>query len=68
MTESVPHEEAQLDWTLIAQAEGVLSARERVSITEAAEMLRDRAQALGMPVEHVARELVDSTRSPDERR
>ena len=66
MAEREPYEQNQLDWIVIAQAQGVVSARERVDITEAAELLRGRARARGLSIEHVARDLMDSMQSrPD---
>ena len=63
MAEREPYEKNPLDWVVIAQAEGVVSARERVGITEAAELLRGRARARGLSIEHVARDLMDSMQS-----
>lgn len=53
----------QPDWVVIAQAEGVLSARDRVSITEAAGRLRIMARALGKPVDRVARDVMRPLRA-----
>lgn len=50
------------DWVLIAQAEGIVSARDRISITEAAAALRDRAQTLDMAIDQLAKDLVRSLR------
>jgi AmiR/NasT family two-component response regulator len=63
MTEHVPHEDDEPDWVAIAQAEGVLSARERISVTEAATALRTRARARGVSVDKFARDLVRPMRS-----
>lgn len=61
MAERVAHGTDQFDRTVIAQAEGVLSAREHVDIAVAAETLRGRALARGVSIEQVAREVVAST-------
>lgn len=64
MTDRIPdHEDHEFNWVVIAQAEGLLSVQEQVTITEAADTLRNRARALGVPVEHVARDLVAAAQS-----
>jgi AmiR/NasT family two-component response regulator len=62
MAEDVPHEDDEPDWVAIAQAEGMLSAREHVTVREASIALRARALAIGVPVDELARDLVRSAR------
>lgn len=57
------HEDDEPDWVVIAQAEGILAARDHVSITEAAAALPVRARALGVSIDRFARDLVRSRRS-----
>lgn len=64
MIERVPDDEdLEFDWVMIAQAEGLLSVQERVTISEAADTLRSRARAVGVPVDHMARDLVAAAKS-----
>ncbi len=63
MAERVRHELDEPEWVVVAQAEGILSARDHIDILEAAVALRTRAAASGTPIEEVARELVRSRRS-----
>jgi hypothetical protein len=46
MAEHVPHEDDE-DWVVIALPEGILSARDHISITQAASVLRSRVRARG---------------------
>lgn len=63
MTEHRQHQDDdELDWVLIAQAEGIVSARDRISITRAAAALRARARTLDMPIDQLAKDLVRSLR------
>ena len=56
MAEHVPHEDDEIDWVVVAQADGILPARDHISITQAATALRSRARALGVPIDQVAKE------------
>jgi hypothetical protein len=57
------HEDDEPDWVVIAQAEGILAARDGTDVAAAAAALRDRARTLGVPVDQLARDLVRSRRS-----
>jgi AmiR/NasT family two-component response regulator len=63
MAEHVPHGDDEPDWIVIAQAEGVLSARDHIGILEAATALRTKAEALGVPIDQFAQDLVRPLRS-----
>ena len=58
MAEHVPHADGEPDWVVILQAEGILSARNHSSITEAALALRTHALALGVSIDQLAQDLV----------
>lgn len=62
MTEHVPYDDYEPDWVVIAQAEGILAARHHTGITEAAIALRTSARLLGVPIEHLAQDLVRARR------
>jgi AmiR/NasT family two-component response regulator len=62
MTEYVPHADDEPDWVVIAQAEGIVAARDHTGITEAAIALRTRARTLGVPIEQLAQDLVRARR------
>jgi hypothetical protein len=63
MAEHVRHEDDEPDWIVIAQAEGILSARNHIDILEAATALRTKAEALGVPIDQFAHDLVRPKRS-----
>jgi hypothetical protein len=63
MVEHVPQKDDEPTWVVVAQAEGILAARDHVSITEAAAALPVRARALGVSIDRFARDLVRSRRS-----
>ena len=58
MTVYALDEDTDPDWVVIAQAEGILSARHCLTITEATAALRDDARALGVPLDRLAEDLV----------
>jgi hypothetical protein len=62
MTEQhVPHEDDEPDWVVIAQAEGILAARDHIGVTEAAIAMRTHALALGVSTDQLAQDLVRAT-------
>ena len=52
------------DWVLIAQAEGILSARYGLDIAEATDWLRTEAAVLGVGIDDLAEGLVRSAVAP----
>lgn len=60
MTEHVPHEADQPAWVAVAQAKGVLSARDGTGFAESSRTLR--AGALDSPTGHVPQVLAQSLR------
>jgi hypothetical protein len=58
MTAYVQDQDTDPDWVVIAQAEGILAARHRISIADAVATLRTEADALRMPVGLLAEDLV----------
>jgi hypothetical protein len=64
MTAYALDEAAEPDWVVIAQAEGILSARHRLTIAEATAALRDDARALGVPLDRLAEDLVGCAGAP----
>jgi hypothetical protein len=64
MTAYVQDQDTDPDWVVIAQAEGILAARHRVSIADAVATLRTEADALRLPVGRLAEDLVDRAGGP----
>ena len=58
MTAYVQDQDTDPDWVVIAQAEGILAARHRISIADAVATLRTEADALRVPVGLLAEDLV----------
>jgi hypothetical protein len=64
MTAYVQDQDTDPDWAVIAQAEGILAARHRVSIAHAVATLRTEADALRVPVGRLAEDLVGRAGGP----
>jgi AmiR/NasT family two-component response regulator len=62
MAEHVRDVDDEPGWVVIAQAEGLLSARDHITVREASIALRTRALAIGVPVDQLAQDLVRSRR------
>ena len=60
MTAYARDQHLELDWVVIAQAEGVLSARHDIDIAEATARLRTESAVLGTGIEELAEDLVRS--------
>jgi hypothetical protein len=60
-------QDAEPDWVVVAQAEGILSARHHFGIAEATARLRAEAFAVGVSIEELAEDLVRSAGVPDRR-
>ena len=58
MTAYAQDQHLEPDWVVIAQAEGILSARYRIDIAEATDWLRTEAAVLGTGIEELAGDLV----------
>ena len=58
MTSYAQDREVESEWVVIAQAEGILSARHRLPIADATAVLRDDAHARGVPILRLAEDLV----------
>jgi hypothetical protein len=65
MTAHAQDQYTEPDWVVIAQAEGILSARHHLGIADAIVWLRSEALAFGVPVEQLAEDLVRSAGPAD---
>ena len=59
------YRDADPDRVVIAQAEGIVSARHHLGIAGATAWLRDEAHALGVPLGWLAEDVVNSADAPD---